>query len=44
MSDISHRSSQFFRYPTEDGHTRVEVRVDGETAWLTQGGLAERYR
>ena len=31
-------------YQTEDGRARVEVRFDGETAWLTQAGLAELYQ
>ena len=36
--------SAFLLYQSEDGHTRVEVRFDGETAWLTQAGLAELYQ
>jgi len=31
-------------YQAEDGRTRIEVRFDGETAWLTQAALAELYR
>ena len=31
-------------YQTEDGHTQVEVRLDGDTAWLTQAALAELYQ
>ncbi len=33
--------AEFLLYQTEDGRARVEVRFDGETAWLTQAGLAE---
>ncbi len=32
--------AEFLLYQTEDGRARVEVRFDGETAWLTQAGLA----
>ena len=31
-------------YQTEDGQTRVEVRFDGDTTWLTQAALAELYQ
>jgi hypothetical protein len=30
------REAEFLLYRTEDGRARVEVRFDGETAWLTQ--------
>lgn len=36
--------AEFLLYQTEDGHARVEVRFDGETAWLTQAGLAELFQ
>lgn len=36
--------SSFLLYQTEDGRTRVEVRFDGDTAWLTQAALAELYQ
>lgn len=36
--------SSFLLYQTEDGRTRVEVRFDGDTAWLTQATLAELYQ
>lgn len=28
----------------QDGATRLQVRMDGETAWLTQAQLAELYQ
>jgi len=28
-------------FQTEDGRTRVEVRFDGDTAWLSLGQLAQ---
>ncbi len=31
-------------YQTEDGRTRLEVRFEGETAWLTQAQLAELFQ
>ena len=36
-------SSQFLLYQSEDGHTRIEVRLAGETVWLTQAAMAELY-
>ncbi len=41
---ITRREAEFLLYQTEDGRTRVEVRFDGETAWLTQASLAELYQ
>jgi hypothetical protein len=31
-------------YQTEDGHTRLQVRLQGETVWLTQAQLAELFQ
>ena len=31
-------------YQTEDGKTRVEVRLAGETVWLTQAQMAELFQ
>lgn len=36
--------AEFLLYQAEDGRARVEVRFDGETAWLTQAGLAELFQ
>ncbi len=36
-------NSQLILYTTEDGKQRVEVRLEDETAWLTQAGLAELF-
>jgi len=36
--------AEFLLYRTEDCRARVEVRFDGETAWLTQAGLAELFQ
>ena len=43
-TNIAPRDAQVLLYQTEDGHTRVEVRFDGETAWLSLGQLTELFR
>ena len=37
-------SSEILLYQTEDGRTKLEVRFEGETAWLTQKQLAELFQ
>lgn len=44
MIEPSLAASSVLLFQTEDGHTRVEVRFDGDTAWLTQAALAELYQ
>jgi hypothetical protein len=36
--------SDLMLYQTEDGKTRVEVRLEGETVWLTQAQMAELFQ
>lgn len=36
--------SRLLLYQTEDGHTRVEVRLHDETVWMTQAAMAELYQ
>jgi len=36
--------SQFIIYQTEDGHTRLEVRLDNETVWLSQKLMSELFQ
>ncbi len=36
--------SQFLLYRTEDGRTRIEVRLQDETVWMTQASMAELYQ
>lgn len=36
--------SQLILYQSEDGGTHVEVRLQDETVWLTQAGMAELYQ
>ena len=31
-------------YQTEDGHTKIDVKLEGETVWLTQSQLCELYQ
>ncbi len=36
--------SDFLLYQTEDGHTKVEVRFTGETAWLSLNQMADLFQ
>ncbi len=31
-------------YQMQDGHSRIEVRLEGETVWLTQAAMAELFQ
>lgn len=44
IPDNQSNNSQIILYLTEDGHTRLEVRLDGKTAWLTQALMAELFQ
>jgi hypothetical protein len=35
---------QFLVYATEDGRTKIDVRLDGETVWLTQQHMVELFQ
>ena len=37
-------NSEIILYQSEDGQTKVEVRVEGETVWLTQGQMADLFQ
>jgi len=37
-------TSEMILYQTEDNQTRVQVRLDGQTAWLTQAQMAELFQ
>ncbi len=37
-------SSELLFYQTEDGQTRLQVRLEGETVWLTQAQMAELFQ
>ena len=36
--------SEIILYKTEDGHTRIQVRLANETVWLTQADMAELFQ
>jgi len=36
--------SEFLLYQTEDGQTRIEVRLENETDWLNQLTMAELFQ
>ena len=36
--------SQILIYQTESGKTKIEVRLEGETLWLTQKLMAELFQ
>ena len=38
------QKSQIVIYKTEDGQTKIDVRFEGETVWLTQNALAELFQ
>ncbi len=46
MSDSSNppAKGQFLVYQAEDGRMKVEVRLENETAWLTQAHMAELFQ
>ncbi len=44
MEKKEQNSSELILYQTEDGKTRLEVRLQDETVWLTQAGMAELYQ
>ena len=35
---------QFLVYRTDDGQLKIDVRLEGETAWLTQAHMAELFQ
>lgn len=37
-------SGEFVLYRTEDGRTRISVRLEDQTLWLTQAGIAELFQ
>jgi hypothetical protein len=43
-NSVTRQGTDFLLYQTEDGRTRLEVRLDGETVWLTQAAMADLFR
>jgi hypothetical protein len=44
MAKEPERKSEIVLYQTEDGRTRLEVKLENETVWLTQGQMAELFQ
>jgi hypothetical protein len=44
LGEIQKPPSELILYQTEDGRTRVEVRLQDETVWLTQNQMAELFQ
>jgi hypothetical protein len=43
MSEIA-RKSEIILYQTEDGKTKLEVRLEQESIWLTQAAMSELFQ
>lgn len=43
MNEIT-RKSEIILYQTEDGKTKLEVRLQDETVWLTQKMMADLFQ
>ena len=45
MNELAPKESggEFLLYQTEDGRSRIEVRLHGETVWLTINQMAELF-
>ena len=44
MPDLPAPQSDVLMYQTEDGHTRIGVRLAEESVWLTQASMAELFQ
>jgi hypothetical protein len=44
MTDKTPPQSEIILYQTEDGHTRIQCRIDQDTIWLTQAQMAELFQ
>ena len=44
LPEKSTTSSQILLYKTDDGHSRIEVRLENETVWLSQALMAELFQ
>jgi len=44
MPESTPVEAQFLLYQAEDGRTRVEVRFEGESAWLSLGQMVELFQ
>ena len=44
MADNPQTRSELVLYQAEDGRTRIEVRLENETVWLTQKQMADLFQ
>ena len=44
VDNLPEKRSDILIYQTEDGQTRIDVRLEENTVWLTQAALAELYQ
>ena len=44
MDDFNNPDSQIIIYQTESGQTKIEVRLQDETVWLTQKLIEELFQ
>jgi hypothetical protein len=44
LTEEPYRNSELIFYQTEDGNTNLEVRLEGETVWLSQKQLSELFQ
>ena len=44
MPEKPQSASELVLYQTEDGRTRLEVRLENETVWLNQSQMAELFQ
>ena len=42
-NEIIEKDNSFIMYSTEDGQTKIDVKYDNETVWLTQAQMAELF-
>src|SRR5438034_11248700 len=43
-AQVSEPGGEVLLYQSEDGSTRIEVRVEGETVWLSQKAMADLFQ
>jgi hypothetical protein len=44
MEDTMQNETGVLIYQTEDGNTKIDVRLENETVWMTQKAIAELYQ
>ena len=42
--ELFSHNSEMIMYQTEDGKTRIDVRLESDTVWLTQSQMAELFQ